>query len=165
MKTVRLAVVALALATAAGATFAQDKRLSVSLFGLATKYSGTDEVGVIFGEVGYLFTERIEGGITFSKTLGAAESQGIGVNGKYYFGGVAQAKTWLPYAHARVQRTSGDFFDSTDLRAGVGVDIPVGQSASVVVELAYLRSDQSFAVGGNRDVNGTELLTGLRVRF
>jgi hypothetical protein len=164
MKTIRVAVAALALAAAGGA-FAQDKRVSISVFGLATKYSGTDAVGVIFGEVGYLFTDRIEGGITFSKTLGAAESQGIGVNGKYYFGGVAQNKTWLPYAHARVQRTSGDFFDSTDVRGGVGVDIPLGQSAAVVVELAYLRSDQKFSGGGKDKVNGTELLTGLRVRF
>lgn len=168
MKTCRLLAIALtslAATTVAGNALAQvgDKRLSAQVFGLVSKYSGTDATGTVYGQIGYLFTDRIEGGVSLSQTLGTVETTGVGLFGKYYFGGVAQAKSWLPYAHAAVFRTSGGGSDSNSLRGGVGVEIPLSEAASALAEAAYSRL--KFSGAGSSSVNGTEVLIGLKVRF
>lgn len=164
MKKTRLIALALAACAAAGAASvaqAADKRLSVQVFGLVSKYSGSDAFGTIYGQVGYLFTDSIEGGVSLSQTLGATDSTGIGLFGKYYFGGAAQAKSWLPYVHAAAFRVSQTGPDATSLRAGVGVEVPLSEAASMLAEAAASRQK----VSGGSSLNGSEILVGLKVRF
>ena len=165
MKKTRLIALALAACTAAGAAGiaqAADKRLSVQVFGLVSKYSGSDAFGTVYGQVGYLFTDSIEGGVSLSQTLAkGGDSTGIGLFGKYYFGGAAQAKSWLPYVHAAAFRVSQSGPDATSLRGGVGVEVPLSEAASMLAEAAATRSK----VSGGSSLNGSEILVGLKVRF
>lgn len=164
IKNTRLLVLALAACTAAGAAGiaqAADKRLSAQVFGQVSKYSGSKATGTVYGQVGYLFTDSIEGGVQVMQTLGTAKTTGLGVFGKYYFGGVAQAKSWLPYVHASALRITAPGPDGSSLRGGVGVEIPLSEAASVMAEAAASR--QKFS--GGSSLSGSEVLVGLKVRF
>jgi hypothetical protein len=155
--------VAAVLSFATGA-HAADKKLSISAFGQVSKYSGSDASGSIFLEGGYLFTDRLEGQVRLSQTLGAGELTLIGVGAKYYFGGVTQAKSWLPYAHASINRSVGGSTDITLLRVGPGIDLPVNESTSVSIEGAYVRQEAK-AFGFTNKTNGSEIVVGLKIRF
>lgn len=168
MKNPRILALTLAAAAAVAAAApaqAADKRISVSAFAQVSKYSGSDATGTVFLNAGYLFTDRLEGEVRLSQTLSAGDDFTlVGAGAKYYFGGVAQAKTWLPYAHASANRSVGGSTDYTQLRVGPGVDIPVNEAAAVSIEAAYVR--QEIKAAGFKDKNnGTEIVVGLKFRF
>lgn len=168
MKTKRLLATVLAAVAAvsfAGGAHAADKKLSLSAFGQVSKYSGSEATGTIFLEGGYLFTDRLEGQVRLSQTLGGSnEFTLLGAGAKYYFGGVSQAKSWLPYVHASFNKSVGGDIDYTLLRAGPGMDLPVNEAASVSIEAAYVRQEAKSG-GFTTKSNGTEIVVGLKIRF
>ncbi|MCW5636780.1 MAG: hypothetical protein KIT17_25850 [Rubrivivax sp.] len=153
-----------AAATLALPAQAADKRLALSAFANVSKYSGSEATGSVFLSLGYLFTDSIEGEVRLSQTLGAGEFTLVGAGGKYYFGGVTQAKAWLPYAHASYNQTFGSGLDFNVLRGGVGVDLPLNEAASMSIEGAYVRQELKSG-GSTTSSNGSELVVGLKFRF
>ena len=167
MNNARIFVLALAVAAAAAAAptaLAADKRLSVSAFGQVSKYSNSDASGNVYLSVGYLFTDSLEGQVVLNQTLGGAgEFTLLGLGGKYYFGGVTQAKSWLPYVHASYLKTLGSGLEFNVARGGLGMDLPVNEAASITVEAAYVRQETAGVI--KTKTNGSEVLVGLKIRF
>ncbi|MBK9133118.1 MAG: hypothetical protein IPM15_01830 [Betaproteobacteria bacterium] len=152
--------------TAAPAVHAQvpQKRWSVSAFAQVSKYEDTEASGNVYASVGYLFTPSLEGEVRLSQTLGGSgEFTLLGGGAKYYFGGIAQAKAWLPYVHGSYNQTFGGGLDFKQYRAGGGIDLPLTEAASVNVEAAYVRQELDGPVSSK--LNGTELVVGLKFRF
>ena len=144
---------------------AADKRLSLSAFANVSKYEDSEASGSVFLSLGYLFTDSIEGELRLSQTLGGAgEFTLLGAGGKYYFGGVAQTKAWLPYVHASYNKTLGGGLDFTVARGGLGVDLPLNEAASMSIEGAYVRQELSSGPVKTK-TNGSELVVGLKYRF
>jgi hypothetical protein len=153
-----------AAATLALPAQAADKRLALSAFANVSKYSGSEATGSVFTSLGYLFTDSLEGELRLSQTLGGSGEftlLGGGVN--YYFGGVTQAKAWLPYVHASYNKTLGGGLDFSVARGGLGVDLPLNEAASMSIEGAYVRQELSGAA--KTSTNGSELVVGLKFRF
>jgi len=139
-------------------------RQSVTGFAQITKDEDTDAQGHLQAVYGYLFNESIEGELRLTQRLGGADKYTLlGAGARYYFGGVLQNKTWLPFAHASFNTSFGSGADFKTLRGGVGADVPLATQTWLTLEAAYVRRDQDSPV--SRNSNGAELLVGLKFRF